>query len=1096
MGGLSGRNRLLCAVIACGALLGTPALPTAAAPPARGEDAVVTELRDGLGGTMRMRRQSGSGRVRFLGTTTGRPLSSVLGARGLAASTVARSFLQQHAALFGVSPGGSDLQLKSTTSGAHGGSAVRLQQVAGGVPVLGGEMVVSLDRDNNVLSASGETTPASAIGSTTPRITAAAAGDIAVGIVARDRGTAATGLRAAAAALSVYDPALLGAPGTARASLVWRVEVAAAGSDDIERVVFVDARSGYVRLNFDPRPHAKQRFVCDRKGKRTESDACSGRFDLVEGGSTARVSRDVLDAYLYAGDTYDYFKSRFGRDSIDNKGLPIKSTVRYCPEEDPDDPGTADCPYANAYWNGRQMVYGAGFASGDDVVAHELTHGVTQYEANLFSLYQAGAINESISDIFGELVDQYNATIRTRGRDSTGAGGTVDYRWLIFEDGPTGFGRSMRSPASHKDPDRIRSGFYSAEDEWSKRWDNGGVHANAGVGNKAAYLMAMGGEFNRRSIPAAAALGNEKLAQLFYRALTQHLTSGSDYADLADALQQSCAELVAQDPIPVAGQLVDFEALDCATVKTAVEATEMYLQPIARRRTNRNGSVDVLDGTNPEAPVCDIGEEPAYLFYDNLEHPSVGNWKTSKRIGRRDWTYPQNPNPFDVELDYAKSGKIHMFGDDPEFKADLSITTTRTVIPTASTYLRIDHAHVFDFNYETGLGVDSGVVEYSVDGTTFVRLVPQAGKPYGPITSAAAGNNSTIQGRGFVGDSHGYVSSRFFLGALAGQKVSIRFRIASDMKFGNFGWFIDDVRVYDCAQGNVAPSAPPPPPVITSVTPAEDGLAVVWSAQTAPTGISGFLITARSATDTTTVSVPSGTMGYTLRGLTSTAAYVVTVRARSAFGDALSAPSAAVTPADLSPPAPARAVTVSGGSGAAVVSWTPDPRSADYGSRVVTKPGLTPPRTSRDGAVVEVRKGNSVRIGGLRAGTAYSIAVFPRDGKGILGTTPATATAQGSTLTLSTNLSTVDQGGVARLGGTLLPTSGRARDSQVVVLYDRPIGTTAWRFLEVGLTTGAGAYTLEPRVAASSDVQARFRGGPGTLGSVSPVVRILVKAAP
>lgn len=1089
MRGWSGRNRLLFAAVACGALVTTPALPGAAAPTG-GDDVLVRALRARAGSSLRIGRRADTGRVRFLGSTNGRSIHTLDGGRSLAPATVARSFMSRYAALFGAPTNAADLQLLGTTGGAQGASAVRLQQLVGGVPVLGGELVVALDRDNNVLSASGETTPRAAIGSTVPAIDAAAATRIAVGVVARDRRTRVSAFTGAAPVLSVYDPGLLGVPGGGAVSLIWRVDVRSAGPGGVHRVVFVDAVRGYVRLNFDPRPHAKERIVCDRDGERTESDLCAPPFALVEGGSTAKVSADVLDAYLYAGDTYDYFRSRFGRDSIDNKGLRIKSTVRYCPLEDSEGEGTSDCPYANAYWNGRQMVYGAGFTRGDDVVAHELTHGVTQYEANLFSLYQAGAINESISDIFGELVDQYNASVRKRGRDSTGAGGSVDYRWLIFEDGPAGYGRSMRDPASLKDPDRVRSGYYSAENEWSTRWDNGGVHANAGVGNKAAYLMAMGGEFNRRNIPAEAALGNEKLAQLFYRALTQHLTSGSDYADLADALRQSCAELVAGGPITAAGKQMAFTEGDCATVFTAVDATEMHLQPIVRRRTNRDRSVDVLDATNPDAPVCDAGEQPAYLFYDNLEHPAASNWKATRRIGRRDWVYPQNPNPFDVDLDYAKSGKTHMFGDDAEFKSDFSITTTRTIVPTATTYLRLDHAHVFDFNYDSKLGIDSGVVEYSVDGKTFVRLVPQAGAGYGPIATAAAGNNSTLQGQAFVGDSHGYVSSRFFLGALAGRQVTIRFRIASDGKFGNFGWFIDDVRVYDCAGANIAPTAPPPPPVITSVTPVEDGLAVIWSAQTVPTGISGYLLSVRAAGQTRTVSVPAGTMGYTLRGLPGGVPQVVTIRARSAFGDALSAPSTAVAPVDNKPPSPPRNVTVSAGTGAAVVSWTPDARSADNGGRVVSKAGLSAPADSSDGTVVDVRQGGSARIVGLLPATPYSFAVFARDGAGALGTPAGAATAQGSTLTMSADRTTVARAASLVLSGVLLDTVGQGTDAHVIAVYYRPAGTTRWRFHDVALTGRGGAYRLDVKIAGTGDLQARFRGRRAVLGSISPIVRV------
>jgi Zn-dependent metalloprotease len=85
---------------------------------------------------------------------------------------------------------------------------------------------------------------------------------------------------------------------------------------------------------------------------------------------------------------YDFYAVQHGRNSIDNSGMKIISTVHY------------DSGYDNAFWNGSQMVYGDayGFPLADDVVAHELTHGVTEHESNLFYYYQSGAINESFSD--------------------------------------------------------------------------------------------------------------------------------------------------------------------------------------------------------------------------------------------------------------------------------------------------------------------------------------------------------------------------------------------------------------------------------------------------------------------------------------------------------------------------------------------------------------------------------------------------------------------------------------------------------------------------------------------------------------------------
>ncbi len=111
----------------------------------------------------------------------------------------------------------------------------------------------------------------------------------------------------------------------------------------------------------------------------------------------------VNEAYDGSGWTYDLYKDIYGRNSIDNHDLRLDSSVHY------------QRNYDNAFWDGKQMVYGDGdgqlfnrFTIAIDVIGHELTHGVTQYEASLNYSQQPGALNESMSDVFGSLVKQYS----------------------------------------------------------------------------------------------------------------------------------------------------------------------------------------------------------------------------------------------------------------------------------------------------------------------------------------------------------------------------------------------------------------------------------------------------------------------------------------------------------------------------------------------------------------------------------------------------------------------------------------------------------------------------------------------------------------
>ena len=189
------------------------------------------------------------------------------------------------------------------------------------------------------------------------------------------------------------------------------------------------------------------------------------------------------EAYEGLGATFDFYLHAYDRWSVDGNGLPLKGTVHYGRQ------------YDNAFWNGTQMVFGDGdgtvfgrFTAAVDVIGHELTHGVTQYSANLVYRDQSGALNESVSDVFGSLVKQYRL------------GQTADQAdWLIgaglFLPEVQGVAlRSMKDPGSaYDDPALGRdpqpgtmAGYVDTHD------DDGGVHINSGIPNRAFYLAAAG----------------------------------------------------------------------------------------------------------------------------------------------------------------------------------------------------------------------------------------------------------------------------------------------------------------------------------------------------------------------------------------------------------------------------------------------------------------------------------------------------------------------------------------------------------------------------------------------------------------------------
>ena len=289
-------------------------------------------------------------------------------------------------------------------------------------PFSGGELIVQADSSNNIISANGRILPNIGI-DTSPTIDAEKAARTALGVVLKyyqsEYELDMSSLEVSKPELWIYNPILLGVSQD-RTRLVWRMEVVSRELLPIKELVLVDAHLGNVALHFNQIDTALNRLIYDQNNVLPPHPLPGNPGDLkrIEGGGLSGIP-DVDNAYVYAGDVYNFYLSNFGRDSLDGAGMQLISTTNYCPD-------AGHCPWGNAQWNGSQMVYGTGFASADDVVGHEMTHGVTDHESRLFYYMQSGAINEAFSDIFGEFIDLGNG----RGTD------TPAVRWLLGEDLP------------------------------------------------------------------------------------------------------------------------------------------------------------------------------------------------------------------------------------------------------------------------------------------------------------------------------------------------------------------------------------------------------------------------------------------------------------------------------------------------------------------------------------------------------------------------------------------------------------------------------------------------------------------------------------
>lgn len=310
-------------------------------------------------------------------------------------------------------------------------------------------------------------------------------------------------------ARSADDPALRD---TARRSLI------------IDSVQRTERRITSVEPSVPAEDFTPNRTINDAQNR----EVLPGETVRTEG--AAPTADTVVDqAYDWLGVTFDFFEAAYRRNSINGAGMRLISTVHY---------GTA---YINAFWNGEQMVYGDGdgtlfvaFTGPLEVTAHELAHGITQHTAALDYYGQSGALNESVSDVFGSLVKQFHL------------GHTADQAdWLIgaglLAPGVQGTAlRSLKQPGTAYDDPRLGKDPQPGHmnDYVDTYRDNGGVHINSGIPNRAFYL-------------AASALGGnawERAGRIWYETLTEgKLSTAAKFPEFAQATVAAATRLYGSD---------------------------------------------------------------------------------------------------------------------------------------------------------------------------------------------------------------------------------------------------------------------------------------------------------------------------------------------------------------------------------------------------------------------------------------------------------------------------------------------------------------------------------------------------------------------
>lgn len=283
-------------------------------------------------------------------------------------------------------------------------------------------------------------------------------------------------------------------------------------------------------------------------------DFLNGRISL---GTTDRAADTdnvwtdaaVVDAHAQTGYFYDYYYARFGRRGLDNNNLRLLSIVHPVPRASvlSQSSSTINSFYLNAFYAGSGvMVYGEGLpanltaggqrwnylAGALDVVAHELTHGVTDYTSDLLYEFESGALNESFSDMMGTAVEFYF---------QQPGSGSLKADYLIGEDVVTPGGiRSMENPAAYGQPDH-----YSKLAQLPITRDNGGVHTNSGIPNHVYYLAIEGGT-NRTSGLSVQGVGlanRDQIEKVMYRAFTQMMPSNATFSVARAVTIQAAVDL-------------------------------------------------------------------------------------------------------------------------------------------------------------------------------------------------------------------------------------------------------------------------------------------------------------------------------------------------------------------------------------------------------------------------------------------------------------------------------------------------------------------------------------------------------------------------
>ncbi len=547
-------------------------------------------------------------------------------------TTVANQFLKEYSNYFGLTDVKNAKKITSIKD-RLGLTHIHYQQVYNNVPVFGAELLLHLGKKLNVQSANGKLWPVSGI-NTKPQLKEKQVKDLSKKYWKETVGVNASKKIKLDTKLFIFNEKIFNARGEDKNALVWRVTAFDPNTLQKE-FFFIDAQTGKLTHRITGNKTI-ERYVRNCNNGNTDcmlGDANTAAKKGRSEGDPSVTDNQINNVYDFLYSTYRYFEAKFHLDGANNHGgtgdgsatYPRDAIVAYMRYK-PDAAEKWTCP--NAMWNGSSFM----LCSNMDylkVIAHEYMHAVSDFNAaNGPLIYEgeSGSISEALSDIFAAAVDR-------RVNDSTD--------WIINAGAITY--RDIPNPSNTHNPNTTYSADFACRAPCDGTNDHCDVHGNSTVVSHSAYLMSEGGQQSNCQISG---IGHNKVEEIFYRALTNYLTTSASFHDLYNAIRSSCADLYGG------------ASSDCRQVTKAMQAVEL----------DQDGA---CSATPQEVPLCG----PPFIKAVTSLTPN-GTYKTGDSIHILVFfSKPVNADLVAVTLDTERNDTCQNSGTDCDVSCSFAVNS-------------------------------------------------------------------------------------------------------------------------------------------------------------------------------------------------------------------------------------------------------------------------------------------------------------------------------------------------------------------------------------------------------------------------------------